>query len=328
MDLAKKWNEHLRRESRRPKPDAVCPQCGLEFQNLQGAAETPPATFERHILDAHAPSLHEKAEAEKKHWIQSLWDSAQSPGERSVDPFNFYFLFRSQRTADSHDPGKGASPPSPVRTPACGPQRRLLLVRASGGRPLGHPIGGSRPARGLPAAQAPSHKSKRIRTAGPGAPPQASSGKDRGREAHPLRSVPEPGPSLRQPETTTLATSTEARSRRPRGGCGVPMTTVPLLVRVPTTGPMSQTTSGSVPRRALFPDPIGSRNRLQTLNPGRRLRLTTRRPRSSSSLKPGPSPRSSSSQRSRGSTQALLWLKASALKSTAPRARKATRPPS
>ncbi|KAK4107100.1 hypothetical protein N656DRAFT_720760 [Canariomyces notabilis] len=76
MDLAKKWNEHLRRESRRAKPEAVCPLCGCELQSSQNGLEPALAVFQKHLSDTHAQLLSEKAtEAENTDWIRSLWDA-------------------------------------------------------------------------------------------------------------------------------------------------------------------------------------------------------------------------------------------------------------
>ncbi|GAB1311607.1 Telomerase-binding EST1A [Madurella fahalii] len=123
--VTKKWNEHLRRESRKSKRDPLCPHCGREFQIIQNAAETPLALFERHISDVHAQLLSEKAtEAEKGDWIRSQWEAAQSPSER-----------------DGSKPGVSSSEatPKPVRTVIAGesnqpsPNRRKPVDRDSAG---------------------------------------------------------------------------------------------------------------------------------------------------------------------------------------------------
>ena len=110
MDLAKKWNEHLRRESRKLRPEAeiACPLCGYEIRHRQqqhqqqqqqqqnqqqqqqqqqpvGAEPALFALFETHLADAHGPLLHEKATAEEKaDWIRSQWEAAQPRNDRTA----------------------------------------------------------------------------------------------------------------------------------------------------------------------------------------------------------------------------------------------------
>ena len=91
MDLARKWNQHLRRESRK-KLDISCPVCGHEIttpQNQNGSPEVTLGIFEKHFAESHTQLLNEKAsEEEKVAWIRSQWEAAQSLAldDRSVNP--------------------------------------------------------------------------------------------------------------------------------------------------------------------------------------------------------------------------------------------------
>jgi hypothetical protein len=89
MDVSKKWNEHLRRASRKSKPAIRCPECG--FQTLEnppqdGSADLAFASFKTHFADCHAQLLGQKTtEEEKMDFIQAQWETAQAPSDsRSV----------------------------------------------------------------------------------------------------------------------------------------------------------------------------------------------------------------------------------------------------
>jgi hypothetical protein len=91
MDVSKKWNEHLRRASRKSKPAIRCPECGfqtLETAPQDGSADFAFASFKAHFSDCHAQLLDQKTtEEEKTDFIQVQWETAQAPGDsRSVLP--------------------------------------------------------------------------------------------------------------------------------------------------------------------------------------------------------------------------------------------------
>ncbi|KAK3987453.1 EST/SMG-like protein 1 [Cladorrhinum sp. PSN332] len=77
MDISKKWNEHLRRQTRKPSEYAKCPQpdCSQEFQNAAGPG-APPA-FIQHFQSIHPNELNETTtEQERNTWIQEQWATA------------------------------------------------------------------------------------------------------------------------------------------------------------------------------------------------------------------------------------------------------------
>jgi hypothetical protein len=87
MDVSKKWNEHLRRASRKSKPAIRCPECLQTVENPQdGSADLAFASFKTHFSDCHAQLLDQKTtEMEKMDFLQAQWETAQALGEsRSV----------------------------------------------------------------------------------------------------------------------------------------------------------------------------------------------------------------------------------------------------
>ena len=90
MDLARKWNQRLRRKSRKTRLDISCPVCGHEItdpQNQDGSPEVTLGIFERHFAESHTQLLNEKAsEEERVAWIRSQWETAKSLDDRSVNP--------------------------------------------------------------------------------------------------------------------------------------------------------------------------------------------------------------------------------------------------
>ncbi|KAK4136928.1 hypothetical protein BT67DRAFT_195365 [Trichocladium antarcticum] len=80
MDLAKKWNQHLRRESRKTRLAVSCPLCRLEITNQNGSnPEVTLGVFEGHFQESHARLLDERpSEEENALWLRSLWETAQS----------------------------------------------------------------------------------------------------------------------------------------------------------------------------------------------------------------------------------------------------------
>ncbi|KAL2016108.1 hypothetical protein VTK56DRAFT_4252 [Thermocarpiscus australiensis] len=136
MDIAKKWNEHLRRESKKPRGEVSCPLCH-EIQSYQNGPEVARAVFEKHLASAHAQLLDEKAtEEEKADWVQSQWEAAQLSGDRSVSPD-----CPGQLSAtDGTKPGVSSFEvsPRPVKTAAAGESVRPSPNRPSNRRtPVG-----------------------------------------------------------------------------------------------------------------------------------------------------------------------------------------------
>jgi hypothetical protein len=110
MDLARKWNQRLRRKSRKTRLDISCPVCGHEIttpRNQNGSPEVILDIFEKHFAESHTQLLNEKANKEERvAWIRSQWEAAQSLDDRSVNPALFGILL-PQLTRDS---GIGMSP--------------------------------------------------------------------------------------------------------------------------------------------------------------------------------------------------------------------------
>ncbi|KAK4125245.1 hypothetical protein N657DRAFT_655303 [Parathielavia appendiculata] len=92
MDFSKRWNEHLRRASRK-KTDIQCPLCGCgiptpETAHNGSSSEAAFPVFEKHWQDSHAQVLNEKGtEAEKTAEIRLQWEAAleAKPGNSGPD---------------------------------------------------------------------------------------------------------------------------------------------------------------------------------------------------------------------------------------------------
>ncbi|KAK4102908.1 hypothetical protein N658DRAFT_485116 [Parathielavia hyrcaniae] len=93
MELSRRFNEHLRRTSRK-KSDIQCPLCGhgisgLETAHNANSAEAAFSTFKKHVKEAHSQFLDEKeTEAEKDEEVRLQWEAAAMPGEREAKPSN------------------------------------------------------------------------------------------------------------------------------------------------------------------------------------------------------------------------------------------------
>jgi hypothetical protein len=103
MDFAKRWNDHLRRASRR-KPDNIqCPLCGHSLPGpdtaQNGSSETAFATFEIHFADSHAELLDaKKSEEEKTEAIRLQWQAALTSGDRFVSAPAFSLVTATNTT--------------------------------------------------------------------------------------------------------------------------------------------------------------------------------------------------------------------------------------
>lgn len=90
MDVQRRWNEHLRRESNKQKSEKLCPLCSQLVQTPErpqngSTSEAAFASFQRHLSDVHAPLLAEKAnKGEETTWIRELWEVAQLSDQRCV----------------------------------------------------------------------------------------------------------------------------------------------------------------------------------------------------------------------------------------------------
>ncbi|KAL2257684.1 hypothetical protein VTK26DRAFT_9311 [Humicola hyalothermophila] len=156
MDLAKKWNEHLRRNSRKHKPELSCPLCGHEVsvkvQNQNQSQNNAPdgvgiSLFEKHIADSHSQLLAEKTtEEEKTAWIRSQWEAAQAPGDKNgLKP-----------GATSTEAGE-----RPAQTAAAGDGVQPSATRPSDRRKQAGPVPPSGAAGGRPSSKSPTPSVKR-----------------------------------------------------------------------------------------------------------------------------------------------------------------------
>lgn len=75
MDVADRFNQHLRRESKKPKSQVSqvqCPACSQVFPPSSKAT-----AFEKHYLEAHAQLLEPTSTAaENSRILANLWDAA------------------------------------------------------------------------------------------------------------------------------------------------------------------------------------------------------------------------------------------------------------
>lgn len=81
MDVHRRWNEHLRREHKKPKTEEVCCQfCDAWIQlpeSWPAKSAVVPTVFEQHLSAHHGPLLHEKAtQTQKARRLVELWEAA------------------------------------------------------------------------------------------------------------------------------------------------------------------------------------------------------------------------------------------------------------
>ncbi|KAK4162042.1 EST/SMG-like protein 1 [Cladorrhinum sp. PSN259] len=79
MDITKKWNEHLRRQTQKPKSAIKCPQLGCNHDFQHPSTSTVPPDFAEHFRTAHSQELSDKVtDQEQKDFIQQRWVAAAS----------------------------------------------------------------------------------------------------------------------------------------------------------------------------------------------------------------------------------------------------------
>ena len=174
MDLAKKWNDHLRRESKKPQPDLFCPLCGHEIPRLQNhinnnnaPAEAGIALFEKHIAESHSQLLAEKAtEEEKTAWIRSQWEAAQALGDKFVNSIPTPVLPETQLTPRNRDgckPGVSSQEAGsrPLKMAAAGEGIQPSVARPSNRRRLVGPAPPSGTVEDRPSNKSPTPSIKR-----------------------------------------------------------------------------------------------------------------------------------------------------------------------
>lgn len=98
MDLASKWNQHLRRNSKKPSKDAdiICAECrqslpGLQVSEGHQTVNVVPVQFSRHFSDCHENVLPDKGDGSARDdflqakWHEALQASINREGTRKSD---------------------------------------------------------------------------------------------------------------------------------------------------------------------------------------------------------------------------------------------------
>ncbi|KAK4229586.1 EST/SMG-like protein 1 [Podospora fimiseda] len=117
MDFSKKWNEHLRRQTRKSSDSVKCPlpDCSQEIQVAAGPGSPPAPAFIQHLQSTHSKQLRDfTTEKEKTAWIQKQWTTATST-ERFVALQIELTIHGFQMTDQDHRGGNSGQTTPPTR---------------------------------------------------------------------------------------------------------------------------------------------------------------------------------------------------------------------